>query len=432
MTDTLFANVSIFDGSGRKPYRGEALVRGNRIAEVARGANKIARDGAAIIDGDGAMLMPGMVNCHSHIGYPNSTGLRDIGEVPPEEHTLNALGNARVILDHGFTAVVSAACAKPRLDIVVRDQINAGLAPGPRMRAASPQLIGTAGNGDARQMHMYHESFGYVCDGPDAMRRTVREMIREGVDLIKISCSGDTLGQWPSGRSGYVTMDEDEVAAAAEVAHSRGKWLAAHARATEAIEMCLKYGIQIIHHATYVDEPLLDALAKKKDEHWVCPAIGVLYVCAHEAQDWDIMGDDMTMVRHIEAEIETAHATTTAMLDRGIRVIPFGDYGFAFNPHGADARELEHMVNLLGFKPIETLVAATKWGGEAFALGGPVELGEIKAGYLADLLLIDGDATKDVTLMQDKDNILMVMKDGRYHKPPGPRRAAAGGVVAAE
>ena len=299
------------------------------------------------------------------------------------------------------------------------------------MRAASPQLIGTAGNGDVRQMHMYHESFGYVCDGPEAMRRTVREMIREGVDVIKISSSGDTLGQWPSGRSGYVTMAEDEVAAAAEVAHSRGKWLAAHARATESIALCLKYGIQIIHHATYVDDPLLDALEKKKAAHWVCPAVGVLYVCAHEAQDWDIMGGDVGMVRHIEAEIETAHVTVQAMLKRGIRVLPFGDYGFAFNPHGTDARELEHMVNLLGFKPIETLVAATKWGGEAFAMDGPVELGEVKAGYLADLVLVDGDPTADVTLLQDADNIVMIMKDGQYHKPPGPRRAAAR-VAAAE
>ena len=225
-------------------------------------------------------------------------------------------------------------------------------------------------------------------------------------------------------------MAEDEVAAATEVAHSRGKWLAAHARATRSIELCLKYGIQIIHHATYIDDALLDALEEKKAEHWICPAVGVLYVVAYEAQDWDIIGGDVGMVRHVEAEIETAHVTVQAMLRRGIRVLPFGDYGFAFNPHGADARELEHMVNLLGFKPIETLVAATKWGGEAFAMDGPVEIGEIKSGYLADLVLVDGDATKDVTLLQDKDRILMVMKDGRYHKPPGPRRTAA--VVAAE
>ena len=90
------------------------------------------------------------------------------------------------------------------------------------------------------------------------------------------------------------------------------------------------------------------------------------------------------------------------------------------------------MVNLLGFKPMEALVAATKWGGEAFAMGGPVELGEVKAGYLADLLLIDGDATKDVTLLQDKDNILMVMKDGQYHTAPRGRRSAGRRATAAE
>ena len=110
------------------------------------------------------------------------------------------------------------------------------------------------------------------------------------------------------------------------------------------------------------------------------------------------MGDDVTMARHIEAEIETAHVTVQAMRARGIRVIPFGEYGFAFNPHGTDAREL----------------------------------GEIKPGYLADLLLVDGDPSQDVTLLQDADNIVMIMKDGRYHKLPSPRRTAAGRVAAAE
>ena len=91
-----------------------------------------------------------------------------------------------------------------------------------------------------------------------------------------------------------------------------------------------------------------------------------------------MLGCDTAMISHVESELQTAHITVQKMLKRGIRVLPFGDYGFAFNPHGADARELEHMVNLLGFKPIETLVAATKWGGEAFAMGGSVEIGEIR------------------------------------------------------
>ena len=432
MANKLFTNLVIFDGSGKKPYVGEVLVQGNRIKTVSRGRNKINREGADVVDADGATLMPGMINCHSHIGYPDSEGLTDIGDLPPEEHILNARANAGTVLDHGFTSVVSAACAKPRLDIVLRNEINAGLSPGPRMRAASPQLIGTGGNGDARQLHMHHQSFEMICDGPVEMRRTVRELIREGVDLIKISNSGDTLGMWPNGQSGYETMAEDEVAAAAEVAHSRGKWLAAHARATGSIELCLKYGIQIIHHATFATTKLLDKLEEKKSKHWVCPAVGILYVCAYESDDWEMLGCDTAMISNVEAELQTAHITMQKMLKRGIRILPFGDYGFAFNPHGADARELEHMVNLLGFKPIETLVAATKWGGEAIAMGGSVEVGEIKAGYLADMLLVDGDPTKDLTLLQDRDNILMVMKDGQYHRSLTRRRASGRRAAAAE
>jgi imidazolonepropionase-like amidohydrolase len=99
----------------------------------------------------------------------------------------------------------------------------------------------------------------------------------------------------------------------------------------------------------------------------------------------------------------------------GVKVLPFGDYGFAWMPHGTDARDLEHFINLLGFEPWEALRAATAYGGAAFG-GEPI--GQVKAGYLADILLIDGDPSGDVTLLQDRDKIEMIMKDGAMHKTP--------------
>jgi imidazolonepropionase-like amidohydrolase len=119
------------------------------------------------------------------------------------------------------------------------------------------------------------------------------------------------------------------------------------------------------------------------------------------------------------ASLERSCEVYKKMRKRGIRVLPGGDYGFAWNPIGANARDFEHFVKLFGYTPAETLVAATKLGGEIMGMGN--ELGQVKEGYLADLIMIDGDPVKDITLFQDRDNILMVMKDGSYHKAPLPR-----------
>jgi imidazolonepropionase-like amidohydrolase len=128
------------------------------------------------------------------------------------------------------------------------------------------------------------------------------------------------------------------------------------------------------------------------------------------------------------ASLERSCEVYKNMRKRGIRVLPGGDYGFAWNPIGADARDFEHFVNLFGYTPAETLMAATKYGGEIMDMGN--ELGLVKDGYLADLIMIDGDPVRDIRLFQDRDNILMVMKDGAYHKGPLPRRSNQSRVAA--
>jgi imidazolonepropionase-like amidohydrolase len=115
-------------------------------------------------------------------------------------------------------------------------------------------------------------------------------------------------------------------------------------------------------------------------------------------------------------ELEVAVETMGKMRKRGIRVLPGGDYGFAWNPHGTYARDLLLFVDYLGFTPMETLVAATKMGGEIMGMGG--ELGQVKAGYLADLLLVDGDPLTDIKRLENRDALLAIMRDGRLHKAP--------------
>jgi len=425
MAKTVFTNVQILDGSGDDPYAGEVLVEGNRIKRIASGGGQTDREGARVIDGDGATLMPGLIESHLHVTFCDTDTLEGLGFIPPEEHTLIAMKNARKMLDQGFTAGNSAAAAKPRMDVVIRNAINAGDIPGPRMLAATPELTVSGGLGDVNLWHMERDTFAIVCDGPDEFRRVSRQMCREGVDTIKINPSGDEFV--PVARAHHTVMNEEEVAAVCEVARSREKRVAGHCRSAESVKMCLRNGVEIIYHATLLDEEALDMLEAEKDRVFVAPTLGIQYTTLYEASDWGItteIATDMGMRRELERGIESMQA----LKKRGVRVLPGGDYGFAWNPIGNNARDLEHFVKLLEFTPMEAIVSATKQGGEIMMMGD--ELGQVKEGFLADLLLVRGNPLADVSILQDADNLIGVMKDGSFHKDPADAEAAA--QVAAE
>src|SRR4029453_5159553 len=164
MGRTLFTNVSILDCTGAQPYAGEVLVEGNRIKQVAKD-KKLPRAGTQVVDGGGPPRRPGLIESHGHISFCDTSTLEGLGDIPPEEHTLKTMKYAKVMLDQGFTAIFSAARAKPRLDVVIRNAIDDGDIPGPRMRAASPEMTVTGGLGDVRRAHMYRETFAICSDG---------------------------------------------------------------------------------------------------------------------------------------------------------------------------------------------------------------------------------------------------------------------------
>ena len=426
MSHILFQNVRVLDATGAPPFAGAVRVQGNRIKEIARDGRSLSPGDAEVVDGGGATLMPGLIEAHAHISFCNVAALEALGDLPPEEHTLAAMKHAREMLDQGFTALFSAAAAKPRLDVVIRNAIEAGEIPGPRMRAASPELTVTGGLGDVRRSHIERSTFAICCDGPDEFRKVAREMCREGVDTLKMNPSGDEFV--PFARAHLTVMNEAEVAAVAEVARSRGKMLAAHARAAESVKMCLRNGVDVLYHCTLSDAEALDMLEAKKDQIFVAPAMGIMYATANgEGAAWGLTKDHPVAI-YFARELERCVENMLALRKRGVRVLPGGDYGFAWNPIGRNARDLEHFVKLLDMSPLEAIHACTKLGGELMQMGG--ELGLVKEGYLADLLLVDGDPSTDVTILQDKNRLAAIMKDGGFHKRPAAGRQAA--VRAAE
>jgi imidazolonepropionase-like amidohydrolase len=414
MSATLFRNVRILDCTGAPAFAGSVLIEGNRIAAVVPVAASLAAGNAMVVDGQGATLMPGLVEAHSHLSFTDVAQSVELGFIPPEEHMLRTAQNARRMLDAGFTSCFSAAAAKPRLDIVLRNAIDNGDFPGPRTLAASPEMTVSAGLGDVRLYHMYRENFAVVCNGAEEFRRFSREMVREGVDTLKINVSGDA--GVPASPADTTVMNDAEVAAVCDVAQAHGKRVAAHARSAESVRMCLRHGVDVIYHATLLDEDARDRLAAQRERIFVAPVLGHLYTTLNEAAPWGITRA-MAEARGVAHELENGIENMKALHRRGVRVLIGGDYGFAWNPVGTDARDIGHFVDMLELSPMDAILAATRLGGEIMGKGD--RLGQVRPGYLADLLLVDGDPLENVAILQQRDRLKAIMKDGVFWKSPG-------------
>jgi imidazolonepropionase-like amidohydrolase len=415
MATTLFRDANVIDGSGAAPFRADVRVEGDRIVAVTPAGAPPPDVAATIVDCAGRTLMPGLIEPHAHLSFVDQATPQALQALPVEEHLLLTLKHAKLYLDQGYTSCFSAAATKPRLDVVVRNAINAGQFPGPRMLAASVQFTVTGGVGDLRQMHLDPGEAMYTlpCDGPVEFRRAAREACREGVDVLKIVPSGDT--STPAVPSAQTLMTDDEVAAVTEVARERGRRVAAHARSAESVKQCVRHGVDVIYHATYADEEARDLLEANKDKLFVAPALSVTWTRLHEAGKFGLPSTPAMKAR-IEHDLALTIECMIDLKKRGVRVLPGGDYGFMWNPHGRNARDLRFFVDLLGFTPMEAIVGATKWGGEIMGMGH--ELGQIKAGYVADLLVVDGDPLADLAILEDATRLAGIMKDGVFHKAP--------------
>jgi len=416
MADTLFTNVRILDGSGAvQPYSGSVLVSGNRIRQVGRSTAAIAPGNATVIDGAGATLMPGMCEAHTHFSWNDAATLAEIQTMPLEEHVLWCAKVAKRYLQAGFTSCVGAACAKPRLDVVTRNAIESGQIPGPRYLAASQEITVPGGLGDETLPHLpFPEfSFGVNVNGAEDMRRVVRMFLKYGVDAIKLNLSGDNFV--PGAPAETTWMTDAEVAVAAEEVKLRGKRITVHARSAASVKQALRHGATIIYHASFTDPETLDMLEAAKDRIFVAPGIAILYAMLNEAEPWGITRAKAAAMGY-EIEWDAALDSLQKMHKRGVRILPGGDYGFAFTPHCQNARDLEFFVRYLGFTPMEAIRSTTLYGGQIMMK--PHELGVVREGYLADLLLVDGDPLSNLAILRDPKRLLAVMKDGVFAKAP--------------
>jgi len=400
----LFKNVNIIDSTGREPYLGDVLIEGERITQVGK-VDISSSDDMKVIDGGGKKtLMSGLVDAHTHLSWNNAPTLDGLTNIELEEHVLHTAHSALMYLDCGYTMCFGAASARPRLDIAVKAAIKSGMIPGPRTLANAPEIATTGG--------AIVPGVTRFADGPAEMRKAVREFMALGADNIKLSMTGDEIHETLRSEETYFTLEE--TVAAVEEAHNRGKRVAAHARSGASVKLCCKAGVDVIYHASFVDEEGMKMLEELKDQVYVAPAINFpLTSCTGEAIPFGLT-PEMAVKKGLKREVDTACKAMTEMHKRGIRVLPGGDYGFAWAPHGTYARDLMHFVNLFGYTPMESIIAATALGGEI--MGHPEELGKVQPGYYADVILVDGDPIKDITIFQDTKNLHAIVINGHIHK----------------
>ena len=424
MTKTMILGARIWDASSSTAFDGDVLIEGNRIRAVSRIPGQIAQSGCQVVDGKGMTLMPGMVEGHAHISFENVTATEDLITPPPEEHTLLTARVAKVLLDHGFTSAYGASAAKLRLDVAVRNEVNAGRIPGPRIRAGSLEITVTGGLGDESKLHNPRVGASLIVDGPEEMRKAVRLCCREGCDNIKLDVSGDPF--YPGTPAHSTPMSFDEIRMAVETAHSFGKPVNAHARSIESIQRCVRAGVDVLYHCEYTDEKTLDMLEEAKDRIFVAPTISLFHTMLHEASPW--VTPDVARAMGIDTLIEASKKTHTELRKRGIRHVIGGDYGFAWSKQGTNARDIGFFIDYYGYSPAEALRCATRNGGLQMTINSSEKLGEIKEGFLADLLLVDGDPLSDVSILLNPDRLTLIMKDGQIYKNTtgvAQRRAAA-------
>jgi imidazolonepropionase-like amidohydrolase len=424
---TLIQNATIFDATGAKPFAGDLLVDGNTIVAVGPQARGPAD---RVIDGTGMFCMPGMTEGHAHLSFEGVCATENLITPSPEEQVFTAARGAKALIEMGFTSAYGASEAKLRLAVAVRNEVDAGRLPGPRIRAGGLELSVTGAMGDESKEHNPRIGPSQIIDGVEEMRKAVRFQIREGIDNVKLDVSGDPF--YPSTPGHTTPMTFDEIKVAADTAHGLGRKINAHTRSAEGSKHCVRAGVDGLFHCEFSDEELLDLMEEAKDRIFVSPTVGLL----HQIMTGEAAGHGLSTeiggYMGIGELLENSAKTHTELRKRGIRHLIGGDYGFGWSQQGQQAADIALFMRYYGYSAEEALICATRNGGLAMREQG--DLGTLVQGQLADLVLVDGDVLKDVSILIDRNRIAMVMKDGVIQSisPALEARAGSPALEAAE
>ena len=393
---TIFTGGRVFDGTGAAPAEADVAVEDGRFVEVGAGL-----DGDEAVDVSGRTLLPGLFDCHTHvmIGHVDIWRLM---QTPFSYRFFDAIRNLRATLDAGITTVRDAGGA----DLGVKQAVEDGIVPGPRIQLSIRMLSQTGGHGDGllasgQRIHLFQDYPGSpsaIVDGPDEMRRKVRELVQAGAEVIKVATSGGVLSPRDHPDQPGFGMEELEVLVAE--ARAAGLEVMAHAQSTSGIKNALRAGIRSIDHGIYLDDEAIE-LMLERGAYLVATLVAPAGVV--EAAERGASIPEASLAKALE--VVTAHRESfQAAYEAGVNIAMGTDSGVT--PHGENLRELQLMADA-GMPPEQVLVATTRAAAEL--MGHADELGTIEPGKRADVVVVDGDPLELATL---RERIVAVYKDG--------------------
>jgi len=404
---TIVKNGQLVDGTGKPAVPNAALVIENGLITYAGSAAEApATPDARVIDARGGTIMPGLIEAHIHLTYFNVTELQDLDiKFPVEYVTLQSAVNAKTALECGYTSARSGGCLH-NIDVWMKKAIEEDMIPGPRLSASGREICGAGGlmdwNPDYRRIGM--EGIVFIVNGPEQARTAVRKLVKDGIEWVKTYPTGDAAS--PDINDHHtLCMTFDEMHAVVATAHNHGLKVTGHCRATEGIKNALKAGYDAIEHGTFMDDECLELLLKRNVP--MCPGLGFELFSVQRGKDFGL--SQRVLDGHQET-LEAGAESARKVLKAGGTLGLGGDYGFGWTPHGTYAQELTFFVNYVGFTPLQTITCATLGG--AKMMGRAHELGTLEKGKLADVLVVNGDVLQDISILENRDNLLAVMQGG--------------------
>jgi len=386
----VLTGATLIDGTGAAPVSGRAVVvREGRIHAVV--AERDAPSGTTLRL-DGLTLLPGLINCHVHLcfGGEADPGTAMVKE-PFAATVIKAAMRAQQTVEAGVTTVRDLG-GRDYAELSVRDAVRSGTIPGPRVLCAGKGICITGGHG--------WQLIGREADGPDEVRKAVREQLRAGADVIKIFATGGVMTPGVDPNSAQLTLDE--VAAAIEEARKAGRRIAAHAQGSDGIANCLEGGITTIEHGIFLTEALCRRMAR--DGVALVPTL----IAPHAIVEGGVAAGIPEFAVRKSLAVRDRHSESFQMALRlGVPIAAGTDAGTPLNPHGSLVPELELMVKG-GLAPLAAITSATATAARVLGLEG--ETGRIAPGLAADLLAVAGNPAERI---QALDDVRLVLAAGR-------------------